>query len=126
MLSNAYFLAKVRFYTAENEPAKNLQTFCKHFANFAKVTGSAGPAVRADLAAGDKLGGSVPAETAAAVLAQALVRPEAKLKGSIGEGSNHSNFTGLVLGCIETKCCKKYSLESSRRDLHNALLCTVF
>ena len=25
MLSNAYFLAKCRFYTAENEPSKNLQ-----------------------------------------------------------------------------------------------------
>ena len=31
MLSNAYFLAKFRFDTAENEPAKNLQ----NFANFA-------------------------------------------------------------------------------------------
>ena len=31
MLSNAYFLAKIRFDTAENEPAKNLQKF----ANFA-------------------------------------------------------------------------------------------
>ena len=29
MLSNAYFLAKFRFDTAENEPAKNSQTFCK-------------------------------------------------------------------------------------------------
>ena len=28
MLSNAYFLAKFRFHTAENEPAKN---FAKHF-----------------------------------------------------------------------------------------------
>ena len=27
MLSNAYFLAKFRFDTAENEPAKNLQKF---------------------------------------------------------------------------------------------------
>ena len=27
MLSNAYFLAKFRFGTAENEPAKNLQNF---------------------------------------------------------------------------------------------------
>ena len=27
MLSNAYFLAKVGFDTAENEPAKNLQNF---------------------------------------------------------------------------------------------------
>ena len=34
MLSNAYFLAKFRFDTADNEPAKNLQNFAK-FANFA-------------------------------------------------------------------------------------------
>ena len=34
MLWNAYFLAKFRFDTAENEPAKNLQNFAK-FANFA-------------------------------------------------------------------------------------------
>ena len=27
MLSNAYFLARFRFDTAENEPAKNLQNF---------------------------------------------------------------------------------------------------
>ena len=32
MLSNAYFLAKFRFDTAENEPAKNVQNFRKmHF-----------------------------------------------------------------------------------------------
>ena len=37
----------------------------------------------------------------------------------------------LVIGCIDAKFCKKLcvgiriSLESSRRDLHNALLCTV-
>ena len=36
MLSNAYFLAKFRFDTAENEPAKNLQKFAK-FANFANI-----------------------------------------------------------------------------------------
>ena len=29
MLSNAYFVAKFRFGTAENEPAKNLQNFGK-------------------------------------------------------------------------------------------------
>ena len=34
MLSNAYFLAKFRFDTAENELAKNLQKLAK-FANFA-------------------------------------------------------------------------------------------
>ena len=30
MLSNAYFLAKFRFDTAENEPVKNLQKFAKN------------------------------------------------------------------------------------------------
>ena len=33
MLSNAYFLAKFRFDTAENEPAKNLQIFAKKMQN---------------------------------------------------------------------------------------------
>ena len=30
MLSNTYFLAKFRFDTAENEPAKNLQNFANY------------------------------------------------------------------------------------------------
>ena len=38
MLSNAYFLAKFRFDTAENEPAKKLQKYCKIFANFANLS----------------------------------------------------------------------------------------
>ena len=33
MLSNAYFLAKFRFDTAENEPAKNLQILQKKMQN---------------------------------------------------------------------------------------------
>ena len=37
MLSNAYFLAKFCFDTAENEPAKNLQNFA-NFATFANPT----------------------------------------------------------------------------------------
>ena len=37
MLSNAYFLAKFLFDTAENEPAKNLQNFRKmHFSKMQK------------------------------------------------------------------------------------------
>ena len=49
MLSNAYFFAKFRFDTAENEPAKNLQKFAKfsEFANFStryKHATSNGPA----------------------------------------------------------------------------------
>ena len=35
MLSNAYFLAKFRFDTAEYEPAKNLKILNLKFANFA-------------------------------------------------------------------------------------------
>ena len=42
MLSNAYFLAKFRFDTAENEPAKNLQNFAK-IAKFAKFANFADP-----------------------------------------------------------------------------------
>ena len=38
MLSNAYFLAKFRFDTAENEPAKNLQNQFAKFANFRPAT----------------------------------------------------------------------------------------
>ena len=38
MLSNAYFLAKFRFDTAENEPAKNLQNFRKmHFSKMQRT-----------------------------------------------------------------------------------------
>ena len=42
MLSNAYFLAKFRFDTAENEPAKNLQNFAK-FGNYADPSKYARP-----------------------------------------------------------------------------------
>ena len=37
MLSNAYFIAKFRFDTAENEPAKNLQKVCKILQDLQKV-----------------------------------------------------------------------------------------
>ena len=36
MLSNAYFLAKFRFDTAENEPAKNLQNL-QEFPNYGRA-----------------------------------------------------------------------------------------
>ena len=41
MLPNAYFLAKFRFDTAENEPAKNLQNFA-NFPIFQQIRGGAG------------------------------------------------------------------------------------
>ena len=56
-----------------------------------------------------------------------------KCRFNIAGGSVHgeqANVTGLVLSCIEAKFCKYIlvgisSLESSRRDLRNALLWTV-
>ena len=44
MLSNAYFLAKIRFDTAENEPAKILQKFANnnYFPNLGRGRGAAG------------------------------------------------------------------------------------
>ena len=59
MLSNAYFVAKFRFDTAENEPAKNLQIFRKmHFSKMQagaapqRVVGADGRAARAEQARG--------------------------------------------------------------------------
>ena len=51
MLSNAHFLAKFRFDTAENEPAKNLRNFAKKIANFATLQAPI-PTCAGDRAAG--------------------------------------------------------------------------
>ena len=56
MLSNAYFLAKFRLDTAENEPAKNLQKFPK-FANFADPNPLTPTQIRSD---GAGLGSGLP------------------------------------------------------------------
>ena len=70
MLSNAYFLAKFRFDTAENEPAKNLQNFAKKNANFANPNplmhrvsaspGAHGAALRPGPRQGGRDGGGAP------------------------------------------------------------------
>ena len=49
MLSNAYFLAKIRFDTAENEPAKKMQNFA-NFPNFANPNPRCAEEPPADLA----------------------------------------------------------------------------
>ena len=41
------------------------------------------------------------------------------------EEGSPANFRGLVLGCMKPIFESKYAFESSRRDLHNALLCIV-
>ena len=63
MLSNAYFeyfLAKFRFDTAENEPAKNLQNFAKICLNFARACGVAGGARAGRRRGGGRPGGEEP------------------------------------------------------------------
>ena len=68
MLSNAYFLAKFRFDTAENEPAKNLQNFRKmhfrkiqrcHLCTAGAVSLAQGPSTSDGGAAGGAVGGPV-------------------------------------------------------------------
>ena len=55
MLSNAYFLAKFHFDTAENEPAKSLQNFA-NFPNFAKTNQAAELRAAAEAAQGSLAG----------------------------------------------------------------------
>ena len=102
MLSNAYFLAKFRFGTAENEPAKFFQNFkfCNKFANFAKLRGprllhpvdNVGPRLLVDVVQA-ALARDRPGQDGAdaGVGLDVLQKPE--LKGSIGEGPNNSNFS---------------------------------
>ena len=53
MLSNAYFLAKFRFDTAENERAKKNAKFCKKLQNKLPILQFLPPADRVDALAGD-------------------------------------------------------------------------
>ena len=55
MLSNAYFLAKFRFDTAENEPAKNLPNFRKNRRNQYRSGGATARRFRRQQGAGGDL-----------------------------------------------------------------------
>ena len=102
MLSNAYFLKKFRFDTAENEPSKNLQilpilltlplTNVGSGGPGADVLGVPAPAVRGPVERGAARG--VPHVDAGLRAEQPHDdHGVPKLKGSIGEGSNQSNFS---------------------------------
>ena len=109
MLSNAYFLAKFRFDTAENEPAKNLQKFAKnlqfcHFVNFANpnplplsLTGAFLGRGAAEPGAGAALAGPRRREGAGAA-------PGADPR-SYNIWQNFGKIS-LVFGCIGTDICK--------------------
>ena len=113
MLSSAYFLAKFRFDTAENEPAKNLQTSAD-LPNFANPN-AADPGValepeRPARALVPKLQAgylSFPARAAS----EGWYAPGPGVSVIISWASRRSsriaaNFRGLVLGCTESKFCK--------------------
>ena len=53
------------------------------------------------------------------------VAPTSATEGIGNRHGERANLTGLVLGCIEANFARKYAFESSRRDLHNAHLCTA-
>ena len=98
MLSNAYFLAKFRFDTAENEPAK----ICKI---------SAGEGERKAIDAAPQ-----PEEP-----------PVASVGGVPGRRRHgiRQTLEGSFSAVSKPNFASKYAFESSRRDLHNALLCTA-
>ena len=100
MLSIAYFVAKFRFDTAENEPAKNLQNFRKmHFSkmHFSKMPSRC-----------SRCGG------------QGRLRQRKRV-----EQRKRKREKGSFSAVSKPNFASKYAFESSRRDLHNALLCTA-
>ena len=128
MLSNAYFLAKFRFDTAENEPAKNLQIFekcifekcifekcifekCQHRSDpyvlgaerdFTAVPAHACP----DPQAGPHYSASLPqarGHLAAAVTRDAVSKNRTFLSIFV---KIFIDFGGFVLGCIEADFCE--------------------
>ena len=115
MLSNAYFLAKFRFDTAENEPAKNLQNFRKmHFQkmHFRKM--------RVQLSVGARGRRGPPCARAAPVrTCRGPPTPAIFFRKIL------QIFGGLVLGCIKTNFCKKICVRqhfSSSTFLHRCNL----
>ena len=115
MLSNAYFLAKFRFDTAENEPAKILPFWCDEpeppFITPKCVTGLAGllqlpqgwegRGLGAEVLLGEDLRPSAPGSWHAAISRGLGVSKIGKFYKIL------QIFSGLVLGCIKTKFCKK-------------------
>ena len=122
MLSNAYFLAKFRFDTAENEPAQKLQidsprgsnqrlgVELRDFWEQARAQREAARAREAEAVEREAAGAA--AEAGRADAAARVARWSALLAtGSPRRGPrtplDRANFRGLVLGCIKTKFCNK-------------------
>ena len=100
MLSNAYFLAKFRFDTAENEPAKNLQNFRKMQVGRAFLERAA--AFIGELEADAELALLDPTEAAGAGR-----EAEATARRVVAIFWQNFGKMLLVFGCIGTDFCKK-------------------
>ena len=106
MLSNAYFLAKFRFDTAENEPAKNLQNFRKCPEN-AHPTG---PAQRPPSQDARRRG--------AANRGTLRVGRWSFLANRCSCHGIRQTLEGSFSAVSKPNFASKYAFESSRRDLH--------
>ena len=100
MLQNKYSLKKIGFDTAENEPSKNLAELQIYPSGevLRAETDDVPFEERAAAKAAEKIEGFRRAGRVRAVKV-ALPSPHLLL--------GRSNLTGLVLGCIEAKFCKK-------------------
>ena len=112
MLSHAYFLAKFRFDTAENEPSNIWQplailpyaskTVVESFRNLRIARASATTATAARTLTGRR--------SSVGPTGSARRQLNAFLKNAFFENAIFENlqiFGGLFLGCIKTKFCKK-------------------
>ena len=102
MLSNAYFLAKFRFDTAENEPAKNLQ----NFANFPDC----GPLKRGSSSArgahGAVLGLAGSLDLEVSPRGRGLLLPPPRTRRVVANFWQIFGKMLLVFGCIGADFCK--------------------
>ena len=137
MLSNAYFVAKFRFDTAENEPAKILQNFRKmHFSkmHFRNRSGSACRGFRWDPQfSWDPMNNNMRACAFCACEGREMEMRIDKYQSSAFEVLARraalrgvgQTLQGSFSAVSKPNFASKYAFESSRRDLHNALLCTA-
>ena len=116
MLPNAYFLAKIRFDTAENEPAKNLQKLANSESSVSRTGGSASGVPGTPGSGVPPPGSGVPPGSAGAppsVGGLDLSENVKALDDCVGDCTDaaafvrdRANFAGLVLGCIQAKFCQ--------------------
>ena len=102
MLSNAYFLAKFRFDTAENEPDKSLQTseFFANFANTQARSGRRGGLLEAHAVEVHERRGDAPGADGGVVGAgggvEAAVALAAPLCGKLGRGRSRRHRSQIL------------------------------